>query len=189
MQRGQVLPEITETMSGEMSGESSRDQSESERTQRAGSIYCYHPATAAAASELNLQSGLSTDQLKYLQTLERNGFGKEVQRAQETEEKFVEEKNPPDYNESLIFYVVHTGVGETQCILRGCGKILKRYSKMGAEKRTTETPEKRVFLPKSPVPAGEAMGRSSRRSTSSLPKEPWTMKRRRGNTQSSYLQV
>lgn len=145
MQRGQVLPEITETMSGEMSGGPARGQSESEWTQRAGSICCHHPATAAAASELDLQSGLSTDQLKYLQTLERNGFGKEVQMAQETEKRnFLcgRKKNPPDYNESLIFYVIHTGVGEIQCIPRGCGKILKRYSKMRKRLELRKGPQK-----------------------------------------------
>lgn len=60
---------------------------------------------------------------------------------------------------------------------------------MGADKRTTGTPEKRALLHKSLVPAVEAMEKASRRSASSLPKESWTMKRRRGNTQSSYLWV
>ena len=54
----------------------------------------------------------------------------------------MEEKNPPDYNESLIFYVVHTGVGETQCIPRGCGKILKRNSKMGRRLELRKGPQK-----------------------------------------------
>lgn len=52
----------------------------------------------------------------------------------------------PDENESLIFRAVHIGVGETQCIPRGCGKILKRYSKMGRRwelRKGPQEPQKR----------------------------------------------